>query len=677
MSTSKSELSKRKQRRLFSQPDRADGVGAPGPGLSSLSPTTKETLNEVAQAKIRNWMHLVLVVVTYLAYTAEPRVGFEWLLVFLSASLLSAAGLYAWALSLQRRELSERHKIYQRAASILSDNTFITLTLFIGGEATAGIVGIYIWISVGYGVRYGVPYLHANLVASLAAFLVGAWFTPFWHARPYMVLGLAVVVVLVPLYMGWLIKQLHRAIQEREEAYRAKSEFVAKMSHELRTPLHGIISTSALLKGKASTPEEEELTRIITASSNTLLDLINRVLDISKFESGSIAIQNEPFDLNEVINDCSNIVLPQAISKGLDLQIYRDPEINPKLIGAPHQLKEVLLNLLGNAVKFTHAGYVAVRAHYEGESEGSIAVRIEISDTGSGIPKDQIERIFDPFMQGDNSKTRKHEGTGLGTSFARELVRLMGGEISVKSTEGVGSVFSIRIVFRKQAVQQNLRSFYPINLVGVGFDGEEAMIVNQLSKFGSKITFVNSIKELREEHSEPSRRRLIDGILANANQYAENLGQVSSALGDKLDARRIPVVGFGAAQYRAAAVSAGYAAYLSRFDDRRTLSSTLNVIFSFKEELRAPRAARDLSNTISLNILVADDNATNQRVAKMMLEEAGHSCKVVGDGESALGELFEGGYDIAILDMHMPQRDGIEVAKIYNFRSSKSMHAFP
>lgn len=625
-----------------------------------------DVLNEVAQAKIRNWMHIVLIGLASVAARFDPTIDSTKLLATAIVGLPAGAALYYWAIQLNDKKSHHIWRISQRVTSMLSDTFFITWVLYFGGVTFAGMFALYIWISVGYGIRYGLNYLFAELGLSVVGFGIAAWFTPFWHDNPGLVGGMLFGLIIVPVYTGWLIAQLQKAVAEKDMAYRAKSDFVAMMSHELRTPLHGIISTSDLLRGTATSPKQKEMIRIISTSSNSLLELINRVLDISKFESNSIALQQQPMDLHEVVNDTANILWPQALEKGLSLQVYIDPEIHNSLIGAPHQLQEVLMNLCGNAVKFTDTGQVAIRVLFKGETEESVSVRFEISDTGPGIPKHALATIFEPFVQSDSPTTRKHGGTGLGTAFAKELTRLMGGNINVESTEGVGTKFTIDVDLLKLHERDEVAPLYPYTVAGIGFDPSDQELTEALSQFGTKIDYFDSASELSDFSASDRQGTYPDAIFVNANEFADNLAGIVRTVSATMSERIIPMFACGNDAYKSSAISSGYSTYISRLDNGALIGRTLNMISALRHdsvEQLSPAANR----TRRLHILVAEDNPTNQRIAQMVLEEVGHRCTIVSNGDEALDALHEGGYDLAILDMHMPNRDGIEVAKIYNF----------
>ena len=247
-----------------------------------------ESLSEFAQAKVRCYLNIILMGLALVAYYFQPSLGFDRVVFTFIATAGSAVFLFLWALLIQKKRLTGKWRIAQRVTSIILDNVSITWILWFGGQSLAGIYGIYIWISVGYGLRYGLPWLYANLFTSVVGFSIGGYFSPFWSQFPGLFGGLIFGLIIVPVYTGFLIKKLNQTTAEREAAYTAKSQFIARMSHELRTPLHGIISMADLMNREPLTNSMREKMRMISVSSTTLLELINKVLDISKFESGNL-----------------------------------------------------------------------------------------------------------------------------------------------------------------------------------------------------------------------------------------------------------------------------------------------------------------------------------------------------------------------------------------------------
>lgn len=640
--------------------------------------TAAPDLDEIAQAKLRNYLHAIFVVLTFLAYRFDPSISLGSVIYVSIASFASAFALHRWAIFLQENEVDTKGRLSQRCASIISDNVFISLVLYVGGQSLAFVWAFYIWISVGYGVRYGVPYLRSTVLVSLIAFICVAWKTPFWNTHAFFTVGLALAMTAVPLYVSWLITRLHTAVEQREIAYRAKSEFVARMSHELRTPLHAIVSTTDLLRTTSSQQGREELLNVISVSSSTLLNLINRVLDLSKFESGSISLTTVPMNVHSVASEVATVIWPEAQKKGLTLRVFSDPAICSALLGPADQLKEILLNLLGNAAKFTEKGAISLAINLTSESSSSVSLRILVSDTGPGIAASALPTIFDAFVQADPSIKRRHGGSGLGTSFARELTRLMGGTISVTSEPGLGTTFELEFSFQKLPESENITYAYPMTLIALSQNHPSANLSELLTSLRVRLIHVDRIDALSRPVKQNSQDGRVHGVLVNADDFGDQLALVVSVIGRSNSGRAIPAVAHGDAAYRTSAISAGYCSFFSDAN-HATISAVLSTISALitatSGELQTNRTQLRASH--QLRILAADDDATNRMLIERILQEAGHKCTVVTNGEDALFELHDHHYDLAILDMHMPKRDGVEVAKIYRFSRFDSKSPIP
>jgi len=266
----------------------------------------------------------------------------------------------------------------------------------------------------------------------------------------FLVLGQLIVIAVVPLFMAALIRKLHQAIAAAEAASIAKSQFLANMSHELRTPLNGIIGMSDLLASTRLSKEQKRFADVIKKSGTHLASLIERILDLSRIEAGKLEVAQEPFDLHQLVHNVIAIFEPQARKKEISVEIRIEPDVPFALIGDPQQLKQVLINLIGNAVKFTEHGHVATHVSQHFDTDDKPMLHISISDTGIGISEAAQQKIFDQFTQADNSVTRRFGCSGLGTTIARQLVELMGGRIELQSMEGKGSTFSITLPLRRQ-----------------------------------------------------------------------------------------------------------------------------------------------------------------------------------------------------------------------------------
>ena len=627
------------------------------PSPAGPSPVPTVTLGEYAQAKIRCWMNLVLITLALVAYRYQPSISLQTIWYTFVFTAVSAGTLLWWARAVSPLPADSRSRIAQRIASVLLDNISISWILYFGGESLAGIFSVYLWITIGYGTRFGLRYLYANLATSLVSFAIVASLSPFWRNYAALSFGLGMGLLVVPLYAAYLISQLHEAVRRAESASRAKGDFLAKMSHELRTPLHGIIALADLLGATESPAQKQEMIRQIAVSSNTLLDLINRVLDISKYESGKFALQSEDMDLHAVVDDTVSILSPQAKAKGITISAFFDTDVENRLVGSPRQLQEVLINLAGNALKFTEKGKVQINVLRAGGTDGHEAIRLLISDTGPGIPKEYLQWIFDPFSQADDSVTRQHGGTGLGTTIARDLVHLMNGHISIDSELGVGTTVTIEL----NLAHAKTSTEAPAHALKVALLGDSARmqaLVVALESLG--------VSEIRAAASADLPWLADYCVFVDLeSETAATLFEHESALIELQT--RMPVIGVGSAASRDLAIDLAMLTFVPDAPSLTSLRRALDLahlMLSRATEVMEPKVEGN-----GYSVLIAEDNATNQMIARIALERAGYECTIVDDGEKALDELSTHKYDIALIDMHMPLMDGLEVARLYNFAS--------
>src|SRR5260370_39384861 len=241
------------------------------------------------------------------------------------------------------------------------------------------------------------------------------------------------------------------AVESAREGTRLKSQFLANMSHEIRTPMNGVLAMAELLLESGLTPEQESLARSLSRSGGQLLAIINDILDLSKIESGKLELEHAPFDLTAVVEAAVELMAPAAHAKGLELTYWLEPEVPVRLVGDEARVRQVLLNLVGNAVKFTVEGEIAIRVSAGREPNGAIRLHIGVTDTGIGIPEDGMRHLFQAFTQADSSTTRKFGGTGLGLAIAKNIVELMQGDIGVESVPGRGSRFWFTAVLELDA----------------------------------------------------------------------------------------------------------------------------------------------------------------------------------------------------------------------------------
>ncbi len=575
--------------------------------------------------------------------------------------------------------MSPGKNVVRRAFGMLVDLGTVTYVMFWSGETGTPLIAVYLWVTMGNGFRYGIAYLYASTVLSIFGFLLVCFFNPFWNAHAIVSISMLIILLALPLYMSVLLRKLNFAIQAAMQANAAKSQFLANMSHDLRTPLNGVIGLSDLLMDTSLNREQREYAGKIQTSAHLLLDLIQKVLDISKIESGKVVNESRHFDLHGLIGQITVIFESQAKEKGLAFKVNISPSVPFMLKGDDVHLKQVLVNLLGNAVKFTKQGYILLRVDLVDKTGDQRKLRFEIADTGIGIPENKQKIIFERFQQADTSITRTYGGSGLGTSIAKQLVELMGGSIGLKSREGVGTIFWFELPFSVSGeLATRDRISHDANVVI--FSNE--LNYREISSFlaGWDISSVNVVvlHQLLATLIDLGRRdkRLIlildDTLLdVSVNTFTELVyksvpkNQLSLIL---YNGSSRPVI---TEEY----IDSGFSAVLRKPLDKTLLYNALHMalIGHFSSENVVPLADYYQQKIATrLRILVAEDNAINQLVIGRILEKAGHEVVMVQDGDQALDMLERDNFEMLILDMNMPKVSGVDVAKSYRFMRPRS-----
>ncbi|MBA5777157.1 response regulator [Stappia sp. F7233] len=572
----------------------------------------------------------------------------------------------------------------RRAIAILCDLGVLTIGLYDGGETTAVLFPIYLWVIFGNGFRFGSRYLVLAAAFSIIGF-AAVLTTPFWMSHVSLSIGLLISLVILPLYASKLIRDLSAAKAKAEEASRAKSLFLAGVSHELRTPLNAIIGMGELLQESDLDTEQRDMTRTIKSSARSLLSLIDGILEFSRIESNSVTVSEDPFDLHAMLGEVRSIVAGQARSKGLRFSIHVTPETPYALVGDTRHLQEILINLTGNAVKFTNSGGVTISVGVVRSNSGSARLRFEVEDTGIGIRPDAQARIFERFTQADETIIDRFGGTGLGLAIVKQLVLALGGEIGVTSEENVGSIFWFEIDFARDldasAPQLTLDSGRLIVLSKnpVMLDQVMAHLMEQDIKVERAADVREVATHLRKTSLSGSRRAVVfvdqdvaagkPDVLAHALQNPGQtiiptlvlLSRNAEDLEDSSEIRRL------------------YSAVLS--PDAETDHYIAALRAAGATDLAVERDEERLSTFVpsgrSLRVLVAEDNRTNQRVIAKILERGGHECHIVDDGEQALDALADGGFDIAIMDVNMPVMNGLDAMKLYRFSTTGDQKRLP
>lgn len=556
----------------------------------------------------------------------------------------------------------------RRVLAMLLDLWTVTYGAYVGGETMAFFYPLYLWTILGNGFRFGVSYLRAAMLLSLAGLAFALIGTGFWSQHRGLSIGLLAGVLILPLYCSTLIRKLSDAKRQAEEASRAKSLFLASVSHELRTPLNVIIGASDLLRPHQADEEGLDMVRMIGTAGRSLLGLINSLLDFSRLEAGRMPSHPTDFDLFELAAHVRALMSVQARAKGLALNVFLAPDLPAALHGDRRHLEEILINLTGNAVKFTDAGHVQIAVSRLADTGGRVRLRFEVRDTGIGIAPQAQARIFESFTQADETIIDRFGGTGLGLAICRQLVELHGGEIGLESEPGNGSTFWFEIDYAlAESVQAEVAS-----------EGQMLLLTqdHRLAAMAQALPATVHLAENADQAEamlarlKPAQHGRTVAVL-DQRLCGSDFAAIAARLRDADPGQKLVLVAAcetGMLMTRAEQIACVSA--IERPLAADALLGATRIAFAVAHGgAPAQDAAQEGHARRSFRILVAEDNRTNQMIIRKVLERAGHVVTIAGDGEEALTALREHSFDAVLMDINMPVMNGIEATKLYRFIS--------
>lgn len=491
-------------------------------------------------------------------------------------------------------------------------------------------------------------------------------------------------------------ERANRMAGEASAANQAKSRFLANMSHEIRTPMNGVIGMCELLMSTELTPAQLQYVEIILKSGEALITLINDILDFSKIEADRLDLEMIDFDLRSMLEDLTDLLAVRAAEKGIEISCLIEPHVSTLLRGDPGRLRQVIVNLAGNAVKFTSEGEVSIAVKQIAETAESVSLQFSIRDTGIGIPPDKIPLLFSPFTQVDSSSTRKFGGTGLGLAISKKLTEMMGGMISVESIEGKGSTFSFTLHFGKQPseaipVPQRIEGIAGVHILIIDDNATNRRVLSlMLESWGVRHEQAAGADEALRMLKEAARRgdpftvALLDSVM-------EDMGGV--ALGRAIKEETGPagtilvMLSSLARRGEASRVKdAGFAAYLTKPVRQAHLFECLGTVLGLHRDGSEQAGTKNLVTRHTLNeakarrprILLVEDNLTNKMVAEGMLKNLGCRATAVESGAAAIRALQKTAFDLVLMDCQMPDMDGFETTAVIRDPESRVLnHRIP
>ncbi len=554
-------------------------------------------------------------------------------------------------------------------AAIILDVTMAFAVMLREPEGMSVFYPIILWMILGNGFRYGVRWLFVASIFSTITFGFVVLSTQYWQHNLTLGLGLVLALLVIPAYCSTLIRKISHAKEQAEAASKAKSYFLASVSHELRTPLNAIIGYGNHLRQSEMPRSQKEMVEASVLAGEHLLHLIEQLIEVAKSGAGSAQVKTSAFRPTELLTEIRDIMAVRVEDKGLSLHLQAEPLSDRMVDGPTDVLRNILLNLVGNAIKFTEAGSISIQSGFS-VRQGQEYIWFSVSDTGIGIADAAIERIFQPFQQADDTVMNRFGGTGLGLAICKQLVEQVNGQITASSILGRGSEFHIEVPVRAHEPEEDdqTETTHVVHMISFG-DLPPALLAGaqSLDHIILKHVRCRTATELASAIADTDLSKYEVALISQ--DVAQGIEPDSVIWSKFAEAEIAPVLvsGEDGIEIEDIALRAAFASILPATPNFAELRSAIRIGCSFARHFRPTHDAEISAISVyqARKILVADDNRTNRNVLGAILGSAGHDVTMVTDGDEALDALEGGNFDILLLDINMPRLNGIDACTMW------------